>query len=717
MARILKALALLVITAVVVPVVTAGTVLASFLFLPLPAALPEPRHEVDAQVSKVYDINGNQIGVFRRFEITQPVTWEDITANPYLTNAVLAGEDRRFYQHGGIDVRGTLRAMWADIRNRETVQGGSTITQQYVKNAYVGKERSLSRKIREAILASQLDRQKSKDEILFLYLDQVYLGEGAYGVGAAAQTYFRKSVRDLTLSEAATLAGLIPAPSYYDPRTNPAGAELKRTLILKKMLDDGFIDQAAYDAALPERIVFVPTGAPPPPPATVVWPREAERLDHPYFMDYLRRYLEWKYGPDAVYTRGFQIYTTMDPKLQDAAEQEVAKTLDGAPPEVSMALVSVEPGSGYVKALVGGRDFYGPDGNNNLALAGPELQAGKGKQPGSSIKPFILAEALDQGMSPNRTYSGRNGICVGGGKEPYCPNNFGKTNYGTMNLREALKHSVNTIFVQLLQDIGVEPTMDLAKRLGLSTYDYDPKRDFLSVGLGSHETDPLDMASAYGVWAARGTRADPTPIVRLLDSDDRTVEDNTEPKTRRVLKEEVADTINSILQGPLQPGGTAAGKGLGEHPAAGKTGTAQDFGNAWFVGYTPQLSTAVWMGHVKDQRNMGPVKGVRSVVGGTWPARTWQAFMKRALEKAEIVQFNEPAPITEILDDAKRRARKGFDIGAKRNPIPEDDGGNLEPETPPPSVDPPTSTTTTTTTEIDFNPGRSNGGGNGNGGL
>ena len=699
MTRILKAVALLVVTAVMVPVVTAGTVLASFLFLPLPAALPEPRHEVDAQVSKVYDINGQQIGAFRRFEITQPVKWEDIKANPYLINAVLAGEDKRFYQHGGIDVRGTLRAMWADIRNAGAVQGGSTITQQYVKNAYVGKERSLSRKIREAILASQLDRQMSKDEILFRYLDQVYLGEGAYGVGAAAQTYFRKSVRDLTLSEAATLAGLIPAPSLYDPRLNPAGAEFKRQLILKAMLKVGFIDQATHDTALPFKVTVAGT-APPEAPATTIHQREAERLQYPYFMDYVRRYLEVKYGADAVYNRGFQIYTTLDPKLQQAAEEEVASTLQGAPGEVEMALVSVEPGSGYVKALVGGRDFYAPGGQNNLAISGPELRAGAGKQPGSSVKPFVLAEALEQGVSPNRTYVGRNHFCV---TKDYCPDNYGGTNYGTMSLREALKRSVNTIYVQLMRDVGVEATMDLAKRLGLSTYDYDPQRDFLSVALGSKETNPLDMASAFGVWAARGLRADATPIVRVLDSDGHTVEDNTKPKTRRVLKEEVADTMNSILQGPLQAGGTAGGKGLGEHPAAGKTGTAQDNSNAWFVGYTPQLSTAVWMGHRDDIKPMGAVKGVRAVTGGSWPARTWQAFMKRALDGKPVVQFNEPAPITEILDEAKRRARKGFDVGTKRNPVPVDDGGNLQQDLPPPNVEPPTSTTTTTT-ELDFTP-------------
>ena len=696
MARIFKAFALLSVTALLVPLATAGTVLASFLFLPLPAALPEPRHEVDAQVSKVYDINGQQIGAFRRFEITQPVNPEDIPK--ILKDAVIAGEDRRFYSHGGVDVRSTLRAMWADIRNAEAVQGGSTITQQYVKNAFVGKERTLSRKIREAILASQLDRQLSKDEILFRYLDQVYLGEGAYGVGAGAQTYFRKNVRDLTLSEAATLAGLIPAPSFYEPRGNPAGADRKRQLILEKMLQAGFIDQAAYDAALPEHVVVADVAPPPGTPATVVYPRETERLRYPYFMDYVRDYLEDRYGADAVYNRGFSIYTTLDPKLQAAAEEEVAKTLNGAPLAVEMALVTIEPGSGYVKAMVGGRDFYAPGGQNNLA------RGGAGRQPGSTFKPFVLAAALTQGVSPNKTYSGRNKTCVSPGPKPYCPENYGGSNYGTMTLREATKKSVNAVYAQLTRDVGVEPTMELAKRLGLTNYEYKPGFHGLSVGLGAGEARPIDMASAYGVWAARGQRADPTPIVRLLDSDMHTVEDNTKPSTRRVLTEEVADTMNEVLQGPLGPGGTAAGKGL-DRPAAGKTGTTNDNSDAWFVGYTPQLSTAVWMGHRDDNKDMGPVKGVRSVTGGTWPARTWQAFMKRALDGREVLEFTEPAPITKILDDAKRRARKGFDTGPRRNPAPEDDGGSLQRDLPPPSVDPPTSTTTTTT-DLGFGRGR-----------
>ena len=667
MKRLLKALSLLVVTVLVVPMATAGTVLASFLFLPLPASLPEARAGIDAQLTRVYDINGDQIGEFRKFDITTPVRPEDIP--PVLQNAVIASEDRRFREHGGVDVKGTIRAFWTDLRKGGTVQGGSTITQQFVRTV-------------------------DKDEILFRYLNQVFLGEGAYGVGAAAQTYFRKNVHDLTVSEAATLSGIIPAPSFFEPRGNPAGAERKRKIVLGQMLASHFITQAQYDEALPQQVWYGP-----PPPAgaavTLVYPREEQKARYPYFMDYVRRYIEARYGVNAIYDRGLSIYTTLDPNLQLAAQDEINKTLNGAPPPVEMALVSIEPGSGWVKAMVGGRDFYAPGGQVNLALGGST-----GKQPGSTFKPFVLAEALTQGVSPDKTYSGANGICVA---KDYCPSNFGNESYGSLTLREALKHSVNAVFVQLMRDVGVENTMKLANSLGLSTYHYNPRVHGLSVALGAGETSPIDMASAYGVWAARGMRAEPTPIVRIIDSDKHTVEDNTKPKTRRVLREEVSDTMNSILQGPLQAGGTAGGKGLAAgRPAAGKTGTTNDNTNAWFVGYTPQLSTAVWMGHRDDQKPLGAVKGVRAVTGGTWPARTWQAYMNRALEGTPVLQFNQPAPVTQVADAAKLAAHHGFDAGPARHPVPVDDGGPLSQDPPPPTVEPPTSTSTTSTTIFRF---------------
>ncbi|MCU1488221.1 MAG: pbpF 2 [Actinomycetia bacterium] len=684
--RLLKALTLLVVTAVVVPVATTGTVLASFLFLPLPASLPDARASIDSKVSRVFDANGTEIAQFRKFEITQPVQQSDIPK--VLKLAVLAGEDRRYYEHGGVDLRGTVRALWTDLRHGGTVQGGSTITQQYVKNTYVGSERSISRKVREAVLASQLDRTYSKDEILFKYLDQVYLGEGAYGVGAAAQTYFHKRVNDLTLSEAATLAGLIPAPSYYEPRGNPDGAENKRQIILKNMLEAKFITEAEYQAALPFRVYYgVPVA--PGTPITNVFPRDRQRWTYPFFVDYVRSYIEARYGEDALYNKGLQIYTTIDPAMQQAAEEEIARTLAGTSRPIEMALVSVEPGSGFVKAMVGGRDFYAQDkkAQVNLALAG--------FQPGSTFKPFVLAEALEQGVSPDKTYSGRNNLQIGD-KEFH---NFGNESYGTLNLRQATTKSVNTVYVQLLQDVGVEKTMDLARRLGDARSVYQDGTHGLSVALGAVDASPLDMASSYGVWANRGLRANPTPIVRINDNDGHAVEDNSKPKTTRVMREELADTMNEVLQGPLGPGGTAGGKGIGR-PAAGKTGTTQDNWNAWFVGYTPQLSTAVWMGHNDGNHTLGNVKGVRAVTGGTWPARTWQAYMKRALDGAPVVPFNQPAPITEVVDDAKRAARKGFDVGNRRRPAAPDDGGDLSQELPPPTATAPTTSTSTTSTTL-----------------
>jgi penicillin-binding protein 1A len=270
-----------------------------------------------------------------------------------------------------------------------------------------------------------------------------------------------------------------------------------------------------------------------------------------------------------------------------------------------------------------------------------------------------------------------------------------------MTLREATKHSVNSVYAQLIRDVGVKETMDLANAMGLGTYHYNAKVHSFAVGLGAGETSPIDMASAYGVWADRGLRADPTPIRRMLDRNQKVLEDNTKPATRRILKEAVADTMNDVLQGPLSPGGTAGGKGIGR-PAAGKTGTTNDNTNAWFVGYTPQLSTAVWMGHLQDQKPMGPVKGVRGVTGGTWPARTWQAYMKRALDGTPVVPFNQPAPITVVVDDGKREARAGFDVGGRRRPVPTDDGGNLTQDVPPPAVEAPTTSTTSTTTPFGF---------------
>ena len=701
MQRALRAIGVLIATALVVPIAAGGTIMAALLFLPLPASMPTPIEGVTAQISSVFDINGQKIAEFRQFETTKPVSREDIAANPYLTKALIAAEDRRFYDHPGVDVIATLRALWADVRGGAIVQGGSTITQQYVKNAYVGDDRSLSRKIREAVLASQLDRQVEKDEILFRYLSSVYLGEGAHGVGAAAETYFGKTLgRDtLTLSEAATLVGLIPAPSRYEPRGNVELAEQKRRIVLNAMHEEGYITDAELLEATQQELWLGAFGPPPPgQPATVVLPRQQARTAYPYFVDYVRRYVEAKYGEGSVYTMGLQIYTTLDPRLQRAAEEEVAKSLEGTVPHpdpavgpVEMALATVEPGSGRVKALVGGRDFYAEGGQVNLALG--RAGGGSGRQPGSSFKPFVLAAAIEQGVKPSKTYSGRSPFEVDG----YKVENYGGSSYGSMTLQEATKRSVNTIYVQLIRDVGVERTMQLARTMGLkSVPDYDPAKYGLSVALGALETSPIELASAYGVWAARGERAEPTPIVRILDANDVVLENNEEPKRERVVKETTADTMNEVLRGVFTPGGTAAGKGLDDRQAAGKTGTTQENRDALFVGYTANLSTAVWIGYRNKPVSLRNIAGVRSVTGGTIPASTWERFMKRAHEGLDVVKFSEPAPITEIADEAKRAARGGFDIGTRRSPRRTEGGPAESQPLPPPAVEPPPSTTTTT---------------------
>ena len=711
----LRAVAVLLTTALVVPLATAGTVVLSFLFLPLPATMPKQIAGVTAQISHIYDIDGNEIGQFRQFETTKPVSKADVDANPFLKKAVIASEDKRFYEHAGVDPIGTVRALWADLRNRGVVQGGSTITQQYVKNAYVGNDRSLSRKVREAILASQLDRQLDKDEVLFRYLSDIYLGEGAHGVGAAAETYFRKSVRDLTLSEAATLSGLIPAPSYYEPRGNVGAAEARREVVLSKMLQQHLITQQEFDFAAPQKLWLAAFGPPPAgQPATVVYPRAEERTQYPYIVDYVRRYVEAKYGAGAEDSKGLQIYTTLDQRLQQAAEDEVRKSIEGAAdgPENSgpleMALVTVEPGSGYVKALVGGKDFYAS--SVNLALG--QQGGGSGRQPGSSFKPFVLATALEQGIKPTKVYSGRSPYVIA--DHPF--KNYGNEQFGSITLKDALKHSVNTVFVQLIRDVGVKATMDEARKLGLNSVpQYDASKYGVSVALGALDTSPLQLASAYGVWANRGERAEPTPIVRILDNQGVVLEDNTKPKTTRVEREVTADTMNEVLQGPLSAGGTAGGKGLKDRPSAGKTGTTQDNRDALFVGYTPNLSTAVWLGYRDHAAPLHNIKGVRNVTGGTIPASTWNRFMTRAHEGLDVVKFNQPAPITEVADDAKKKAHGGYEVGRRFFPTGTSDGDAQPQSLPPPSVDPPAEETTSTTSTTILFGGAGGGDGNGNG--
>lgn len=688
----------------VTPVASAGLVLATLIFLPLPATLPEASPTLDSRTTVMVDVDGNVIATFKEFETAIPVEPTDIPQ--VLKDATVAAEDRGFYRHGGFDIRGTLRALWRDVRSREAAEGGSTITQQYVRLAFeeVGTERTISRKIREAILASQLDRQVDKETILFGYLSNVYFGEGAYGVGAAAQTYFRKNPRDLTLSEAALLVGVVPAPSAYSPRDHPDAAEAKRLIVLDHMLDEGYITQAEHDAAAAQTIALTYTGEPVDCAVrTCIHPPEVEQSSRPWFSDYVQRWLVGKIdGCNSLHDcpvlrrGGLRIETTLDPRMQDAADAAVAAVLDGEDPTLQMALVAVEPPTGFVRAMVGGHDFTFSQVNTALGAEG----GGTDRSPGSAFKPFVLAEAFEQGIQPDAVYSSGphdvRAIC-------HDDTVYSGSGRGSVTLRQGTWSSLNTVFTRLIVDVGIEQTMDMASRLGVSMPPFDGGVYCTSVALGAIDVSPLEMASAYGVFANHGTRLPPTPVLRILDGEGKVILDNTAEGARvgeQVISPEVADNVTDVLRGVLT-NGTASGRGIGR-PAAGKTGTAQANENAWFVGYTPTLSTSVWLGYLTPQ-SLTRIAGVGEVTGGSIPARTWQRFMTEALRDVPITEFAEPAPIPDVRDQALRAERGGFDPGDRRAPqrplaaegfVPREGIPVVEA---PPLTAPPTSSTTSST--------------------
>lgn len=656
---VVRGVTALAVASLLVPILVVGILAVSLLTMPFSGSLPVERPTIESRISRVFDSTGAEIANFRRFETSLPVKAGDIP--PVLVDAVLAVEDQRFFQHKGVDSRGVFRALWADIRGGGYVEGGSTITQQYVRMAYTGDKRTLGRKLREAILAGRVEKKLSKQEILHRYLSRAYFGSGAYGVGAAAETYFGKSIRDVSLTEAAMLAGLLSAPSLYDPRTSPGEAEFQRQRVLGKMADQGRITRVQYNQALPLRVTLADNrpaaGA---APATVILPAKAPPNRYPWFSDYVRGYLIARYGDDMVYSGGLRVETSLDPVMQTKAEAAVSEALKGTQAPLEIALASIEPKTGLVRAVVGGRDFA--RSQVNLALGtcprreGPVQGdvpvcvpgGGSGRQPGSSFKPFTLAEALEDGMALDKSYRGPGTYtypnCRGAGCTVH---NVESGGYGSLNLRQATAYSVNTVYAQLIQDVGVKDTAELAHRLGLTMISPEGKLASgepygPSLTLGAAEVSPLDMAAAFGVFSARGMRFSATPVLRVLDSSGKVLEDNRTRAGKRVLEERIADQMNDVLKGVVTQG-TAKAADLGRpNGTAGKTGTSENFSDAWFVGYTPELSTAIWMGYADSQRPLVNIKGLPRIYGGTLPAKTWRDFMAAALEGKPVSDFVPP---------------------------------------------------------------------------
>src|SRR5688572_1493447 len=557
---------------IVVPPAAAGVALATYLMMPLPASLPQERPQADSRVSTVYAVDGTPIGEFREAESRVVIPADQIPE--VMKIAVIASEDQSFYEHSGVDWRGIFRAFWADVQNRSLKQGGSTITQQLAKNLYTDGSRTISRKAKEALIAAQVERVMSKEEILAKYLNTVYMGDSVFGVEAAALSYFKKHAKDLTLSEAALLAGVLPAPSLYSPRSNPGPAERRRLEVL------GQIEQLGLrppDEVAKARAETHKNQAGEVRPGPKVYPPPGVVGKYPYFLDYVRIYLleVKKYDPDLVFRGGLRIETSLDPHLQEHAEKLLKKTLP-AEKDPEAALVSIEPQTGFVRTLVGGTNWE--DSKVNLALG--QLGGGSGRQAGSAFKPFVLARAFEAGVSPNKVYPGPSCMTPRGFQKPVC--NYEGGSFGSATLTRAMAASINTVFVQLIVDVGIKQTAEVAKRLGITSIDLD-KPVYGGIAIGTQEVSPLDMSSAFGVFAARGLRAEPTPILKITQQDGTVLEDNTtEDRTTRVLEEPVADNINKVLTGVVE-GGTGTAAKIGR-PAAGKTGTSEEYQNAWFVG-------------------------------------------------------------------------------------------------------------------------------------
>jgi membrane peptidoglycan carboxypeptidase len=585
-----------------------------------------------SQRSVVLAADGSLLAVLHREENRASVPLAEVPQ--VVIDTVLAVEDQDFYEHGGMNLRATARALATNVSAGDVLQGGSTITQQLVKNALLTPKQDLERKLQEAVLAIRLEDQMSKDQILERYLNTVYFGNGAYGVQAAAEMYFGVDAGDLEQGQAAFLAGLIRNPIGYDPFTNPEVAGERRDLVVDRLVATGLADVATA-----ERIKGTPV------------PSERRNLDllpkpEDYFVEEVTRQLldDPRLGPtpneryNSLFRGGLTIKTTLDPRLQALAEEAVTSVIPDGADQFTASVVSVEPGSGAVRALVGGRGFE--TDKFNIATQGD------GQQPGSSFKPFVLATAFEQDISPRATIDGR-GPCEfdnpGGFPDPYDVENYEGSAGGVVDLTSATQSSINCAYVRLGMIVGLDNVVDTAKRMGITTR----LETDLSLPLGSREVLPIDMAGAYAAFAADGRHHQPYLVEEVVGQDGEVLLSGATKGTQAV-SESTARQVTEVLEGVVSGGTATRARFADRRPAAGKTGTTSDFTDAWFVGYVPQLSTAVWMGSPEASVEMTNVGGIR-VTGGSYPARIWQAFMGPALEGQEEMDF-PAAPSTGRAD-------------------------------------------------------------------
>lgn len=562
------------------------------------------------EATKIYSADGQLIASLY-VENREVVEIEEIPAA--LIQATLAIEDARFYRHCGVDLRGIARALRQDLLHGRPAQGGSTITQQLARDVYLTRQKTLMRKLQEALLALRLERTYSKEEILSLYLNQMCYGHGAYGVAAAANVYFGKKVQDLTLPECALLAGLTRWPVGYSPFNNPDRARYRRAVVLNRMVELGYISEREAEEAK-----AAPLGT---DPARLK--RAGLRgFRAPYFATYVVQQLVDRYGEDAVYKGGLRVYTTLHIPLQIVADQALKQGVQRARPKgVSQgALVSIDPRNGHILALVGGVNFYDPE-NGQFNRATQAL-----RQPGSAFKPFVYTAAIEAGFSPWDVFSATPTTFMNLG-EPYPVQNYTPKQAGPYTLERALAQSVNVVAVRVCEKVGPRQVIDCAHRMGIQ----QPLHPYLSLALGSCEVTPLELAAAYIPFATGGFRVDPIAILRIEDSEGHVIY-RARSTPRRVISERTAYVMKEMLRGVVLNGtGRSANIGL---PQGGKTGTTSEDKDAWYVGFTPGLVTAVWMGN--DQP-----KPMRTAWGGNTCAPVWVEVTKAA---AKMFEWPEDFP-------------------------------------------------------------------------
>lgn len=566
-----------------------------------------------SSTTKIYDDQGRVIDQIDKGKSRE---YMKLSESPqHLIQATLAAEDETFYSHFGFSLKGILRATIANLRSGEIKQGASTITQQLARNLYLSHDRTWSRKLKEAILAIQLELHYSKDEILEMYLNDIYYGNGAYGTKKAAKIYFNKAVHQLNLAECAFLAGLPRGPSYYSPYQHFERAKKRQHHILHLMVKDRMISLEEAERAKQTKITIAPISEP-------------TRVHANYFRDFIIQSTIKQHGfeESLVHQGGLKIYTTLNSELQKAAEQIVTKQLQDKQ-DLQAALISVDPHTGHIKAFVGGKDYKQSQFNRVFAK----------RQPGSTFKPILYLSALEHGFTPTTSMMSEPTSFFHGG-ERYQPKNFqNQYAHRPISLREAIARSDNIFAVNAQLQIGMEQVIQMAQRLGIRS----PLRATPSLALGSYSVTPYELTQAYATIASGGLRRNLTGIVRIIDSQGNVLFDAM-PKAKQVALTSHTFVLTHLLQGVLQPGGTAHRAGLIlDHPAAAKTGSTHWDG--WIVGYTPDLVTTVWVGY--DQGKRIPHHETKKA------QYIWAHFMKKALTKTKNHRFHVPKGVKGVYID------------------------------------------------------------------